>query len=82
MDYKELTQSEIDSVWGNADFGPSMSRMDVVKYALLKCAGRWYQGHTSTQILKELKLITNGYKLTLRGSRCLHAFFKCAEKNI
>lgn len=79
---KMITQEEIDAVWGNANFGPELSKMDVVKYGLLKCAGRWYQGHTSTQILYELGLITKKYTLTLRGSRCLYEFFKNDKKNI
>lgn len=82
MTEKMVTQEEVDAVWCNADFGPALSRMDVVKYGLLKCAGRWYQGRTSTSILEELGLITKGYKLTLRGSRCLYEFFKNDNKNV
>jgi hypothetical protein len=81
-DFKMVTQEEVDSVWGNANFGPGYSRMAVVKYALLKCAGRWYQGHTSTCILRELGLITKKYTLTLRGSRCLFEFFKNERVNV
>jgi len=82
MDYKQITQEEIDDVWGYANFGPHLTRIDVVKYGLLKCAGRWYQGHTSKTILEELGLITKGYKLTLRGSRCLYDFFVNDKKSI
>jgi len=72
---KMVTIEEIDSVWGNAHFG-SISRTDVVKYGLLKCAGGYYQGHTSKCILEELGLITKKYTLSVRGKYCLYEFFK------
>ena len=62
-----VTAEEINAVWGHSDFG-AMSKEDVVKYGLLKCAGGYYQGHTSRSILKNLDLITEKtYKLTRRG---------------
>ena len=79
-----VTQEEIDSVWQNANFG-DMARVDVVKYGLLKAAGGWYQGHTSTCILIELALIKRtkqGVKLTLRGQRNLYNYFKDNKKDI
>lgn len=76
-----VTQEEIDSVWGNANFG-KMERIDVVKYGLLKCACRYYQGHTSTSILIELGLVTESYKLTKRGARNLYEFFKSDKKSV
>lgn len=79
-----VTEKEIENVWGNSNFG-SMSKMDVVKYGLLKCAGGYYQGRTSTSILEELKLIKKlkkCHKLTLRGQRNLYNFFKDEKKSI
>jgi hypothetical protein len=80
-----VTQEEIDSVWGHADFG-QMKRFDVIKYGLLKTAGGWYQGHTSTHLLQDLGLIKgikNGsHKLTFRGQRNLYEFFKDEKKSI
>lgn len=78
-----ITKDEIDSVWGNADFG-TMARLDVVKYGLLKAAGGYYQGHTSTCILKELGLIkkTSQTELTFRGRRNLYELFKDENKPI
>lgn len=69
-----VTEEEIDTVWGNSNFG-SMSKMDVVKFGLLKCASGYYQGYTSKGILKDLGLITETYKLTRRGKFCLWEFF-------
>jgi len=75
-DWKMVTLEEVESVWGNAKFG-SMSKMDVVKYGLLKRAGMWDQGYTSRQILINLGLVTpKTNKLTKRGARCLYEFFK------
>ena len=81
MKKEMITIDEINEVWGNADFG-TMSKMDVVKYGLLKCAGQWHQGFTSKSILRALGLITKNYKLTKRGGRCLYEFFKDEKKNI
>jgi hypothetical protein len=74
---KMVTLDEVESVWGNADFGPKLNanKMDVVKYGLLKCAGGYYQGYTSQQICTELGLLTKGYNLTKRGRYCLFEFF-------
>jgi hypothetical protein len=70
----EVTQNEINSVWGNANFG-SCDKFDVVKYGLLKCASGYYQGHTSKMILMELNLISEDYKPTTRGKFCLWEWF-------
>jgi hypothetical protein len=69
-----VTAEEIDSVWGNANFG-TMSREDVVKFGLLKCASGYYQGHTSKSILIALGLVTERYNVTRRGRYCLYEFF-------
>lgn len=69
-----ITMSELDAVWGNSDYG-SMSKEDVVKFGLLKCASGYHQGYNSKSILKELGLITEGYNLTRRGKYCLWEFF-------
>lgn len=69
-----VTPEEIDSVWGNSDFG-SMTKEDVIKFGLLKCASGYSQGFTSKSILKELGLITEGYNLTRRGKYCLYEYF-------
>ncbi len=76
--FKEVTMAEIDSVWGNSNFGGS-TRHDVVRSGLLKCASGYYQGATSTAILRELKLITKKYTLTRRGKAQLWAWFKISN---
>lgn len=75
----DLTTEEIDAVWGNANFG-SHTRLDIVRQGILKCASGYYQGHTSMTILKELGLITKGYKLTTRGEKNLYELFY--DKNV
>ncbi len=73
-----VTLEEVESVWGNSSFGPKLNanKIDVVKYALLKCASGYYQGHTSRQIATELGLLTKDYELTKRGQYCLYEFFR------
>ena len=80
--WKMVTLEEVEAVWGNANFG-SMSKMDVVKYGLLKRAGMWHQGYTSKHILINLGLVTpKTNKLTKRGGRCLYEFFKDDKKSV
>ena len=69
-----VDEREVDTVWGNSNFG-SMSRMDVVKLGVLKCASGYHQGSTSEAIIRDLGLITQGYRLTKRGRRCLWVWF-------
>lgn len=52
-----------------------MNKRDVVNFAVLKCASGYYQGHTSTQIIKEHGLITEEYELTPKGKMYLWAAF-------
>lgn len=61
-----ISDKELDDVHGNANFGGT-SKRDVIKYGLLKCAFGYYQGHTSTRIITEHKLVTKNYKLTKKG---------------
>lgn len=69
-----VTIEELDAVWGNSNYG-SMPKENVIKFGLLKCASGYSQGYNSKRILKELKLITEGYRLTRRGKFCLYGYF-------
>ena len=75
---KLVSDEELDSAWGNADFG-GLERRDVVRHALLKCASGYYQGFTSKQIITALGLITPGYVLTKKGKEYLWAAFKTMD---
>ena len=70
----DVTEAELDTVWGYADFG-DVSRMDVVKYATLKCASGYITGFTAEQILVKLGLVTKKWRLTKRGKTCLWNWF-------
>lgn len=73
-----VTLKEVESVWGNANFGPRLNadKLQVVKFGILKCAGGYYQGFTSKSICQALGLIGKNYTLTKRGKFCLYEFFK------
>lgn len=67
-----VTDTELDSVWGSANFG-SMSKRDVVKTALLDCLGGYETGHTAKCIMKELGLVyANKWDLTKKGREYLY----------
>ncbi|GAC1030449.1 hypothetical protein thsps21_12760 [Pseudomonas sp. No.21] len=65
---KELVSDEdLEAAWGHANFG-GMDRRDVIRFAVLKCASGWHQGHTSQTICRELGLIYRSrYGLTKKG---------------
>jgi hypothetical protein len=69
-----ISDKEIEIVHANANFG-SMSKRDVVNFGVLKCASGYYQGHTSTQIIKEHGLVDANYRLTRKGQRYLWEAF-------
>lgn len=70
-----ISDAEIDIVHANANFG-SMDKRQVVRQGVLKCASGYYQGHTSTQIIKEHGLVDEKYRLTAKGRMYLWAAFK------
>ena len=73
-DNEIINDDAIDMVHANANFG-SMDKRDVVAQGVLKCASGYYQGHTSTCIIREHGLIDNDYNLTDKGKKYLWAAF-------
>jgi len=69
-----IPDDEIDRIHANANFG-SMPKRDVVNYGVLKCASGYYQGSTSTQIIKEHGLVDGEYNLTPKGKAYLWEAF-------
>ena len=69
-----ISDDEIERVHGNANFG-SMDKRVVVNQGVLKCASGYYQGSTSTAIIKGHGLIDDEYKLTPKGRTYLWAAF-------
>lgn len=75
-----ITDKQLDDAWGNSNFG-SISKRDVIKYTLLKCASGYHSGHTGKIICQELKLVyTNDWKLTKKGKEYLYYAF-CDNNN-
>ncbi len=70
-----ISDEEIDRVHAYSNFGDSLTKRDVVALGLLKAASGYYQGHTSTQIITEHKLIDADYKLTAKGRTYLWEAF-------
>lgn len=71
-----ISDEEIDRVHANANFGPTLTKRQVVDQAVLKSASGYYHGHTSTQIITEHGLINKKGKLTKKGQEYLWASFK------
>lgn len=69
-----ITDEEIERVHANANFG-NMAKRTVVNQGVLKCASGYYQGNTSTQIIKQHGLVDQQYELTPKGRAYLWAAF-------
>ena len=67
-----VSDEEMIKAFANANFG-SMPHREVLKQAVMKCAGRYHQGFTSTQIIEELGLRGKNGNLTKKGGRYLYA---------
>jgi len=67
-----VSNEEMKQAFANANFG-SMPHREVLKQAVMKCAGHYYQGFTSTQIIEELGLRGKNGNLTKKGGRYLYA---------
>lgn len=75
---EEELKKEIKEVWRNANFG-NMTKTEVVRSGLLKCATGYSQGHTSKTILEELKMINKKYQLTKKGKFWLYKLYKTSD---
>jgi hypothetical protein len=82
MNVQELiSNEELEKVHGNSNFGPDLSKRDVVAYGVLKCASGYYQGATSRRICVDHGLIDEKtYELTSKGRAYLWASF-CKGSN-
>lgn len=76
-----ISDEEIDRVHANANFG-SMSKRAVVDQGVLKCASGYYQGSTSTAIIREHGLINDKYELTPKGRTYLWAAFNSKPMSV
>lgn len=76
-----VTDEQLESAWGNADFGQQASKRDVIRFALLKYACGYETGHTAKSILQELGLLIPMYAtlnqngLTKKGRTYLFSAF-------
>lgn len=81
----QISDEQINAVWGNANFGNS-DRREVILTALLQVAGRFCTGHTAMCICQELGLMGHsrkrgGARLTKKGSRVMY-YWNEADKKI
>ena len=72
---KMISDEELDSVFAYANFGGSTKR-DVVRYALMKVACGYHNGHTSQCIINELSLCSKDLSLTKKGKEYLYECFR------
>ena len=70
-----VTDKQIDLAWGNANFGVTHSKREVIANTLLKCASGYHTGHTAKCIVEELGLVTQKWQLRQRGKRYLFAAY-------
>lgn len=72
-----VSDEEIERVHANANFGGDLTKREVVRLGVLKCASGYHQGFTSRSICIEHGLITpKSYVLTKKGKEYLWAAFR------
>ena len=76
-----ITDEEINLIHGYANFG-NMGKREVVNQGVLKCASGYYQGSTSTHIIRAHGLINAEYKLTPKGRAYLWAAFNTKPMSV
>jgi len=69
-----VTEKDMKSVWGNADFGHDDYRL-VVDSAVLHSAAGYSNGYTAECIIKELGLISPKNRITKKGKTYLFSRF-------
>lgn len=70
-----VTDKDISSVWGNANFGHDDHRR-VIDDAVLHSASGYSNGHTAECIIKELGLLSTNNRITKKGKVYLYSRFK------
>lgn len=75
-----VTDDQVEEVHANANFGPSLTKRDVVNQGVVTYAFGYTSGHTQLQILTEHGLVKKpkGYNtmLTKKGFEYLWALFR------
>lgn len=70
-----VTDEQLNNALGNANFGSSISKRDIIKYTLLKCASGYRSGNTAKCIVYELGLTTKSWTLSKKGKEYLYFAF-------
>jgi hypothetical protein len=70
-----VSDADIDSAWGNADFGQPENKRKIIANALLKYASGYLTGITIYHICKDLSLVGNTARLTKKGRLYLYTYF-------
>ncbi|MCP4761431.1 MAG: hypothetical protein GY870_06590 [archaeon] len=66
MKNSSLTDKEIEKAFEGTDFG-NRPHIELLKNGVLKRCGGYYNGHTLTRIMQDLKLINKKGKVLQRG---------------
>ena len=66
-----ISDSELDEVFGEANFGDRTHRQ-IIKETLLKCVCGYHAGSTATHIVIKLHLVTPQWNLTNKGKAYLY----------
>lgn len=70
-----ISDKTIECTFGNENFG-RMSKRDVIRYSLLRCAAGYRTGYTAKRIMQELGLVNSRkWQLTKSGKEYLFAAF-------
>ncbi|MBI9080873.1 MAG: hypothetical protein JEY79_14180 [Pseudodesulfovibrio sp.] len=80
-----ISEEEVESVHGYAQFGPFHTKREIINRGVLKCAMGYHQGNTARHILHDHGLIDcmygEGYRLTTKGRAYLVATWNIESIN-
>lgn len=78
----EITDAEIESAWGNANFGKQLStfhKRDFIRCAVMKKAMDYHCGYTITQIMNTLGLLNKNELPSKKGRIFLRGLYERLE---
>lgn len=76
-----ITDQEIESAWGDANFGEFLNanKRELINNSVLKCASGYYTGSTAVHIVCGLGLATEKWELTKKGKYYLYSAFSSGK---
>jgi hypothetical protein len=77
-DYISVHDYELEDAFAGTNFGPNPDKRNLVAECLLKIQANYSPGHTITEIVIELGMLTRKGNITKRGRRFMYYYYSYA----